>query len=205
MDPLLVPTDPDYIAFNAGDPAFLLDSVGETIRTYCGWHLAPSMTFTLDKLEVGSAGIVMLPSLYVTDVTNVTLFNTPDSDGIVLDPTSYVWHENGYIEPVSRTNFGAVTGYWYEPGPVFLPLSGGTRASVTFTSGYDDLPADIKRVAFELAGWANGLGPDGSGGDVKIIRSPGFELGLGGKVALGMNLNPDQKSRLASYKIGSVK
>lgn len=205
MPDLLSTDDPDYAAYNSGDPEFLLRSVGESIREYCGWHLAPSLTETLTGIEVGSGGIVMLPSRYVTAVASVVLHGSPDSPGQTLDPTSYIWHQGGYLEPVNRAQFGSVTGYWYEPGPVFLPVNRGGTVDVTFTHGYAALPANVKRVAFELAGWANGLGADGSGGDVKIIRSPGFELGLGGKVALGMNLNPDQKDRLANYKIGSTR
>lgn len=205
MTDLLSTTDPDWGLYNTSDPDFLLKSVGETIRDYCGWHLFPSMTVTLDKLEIGSGGIMMLPSLYVTDVSDVTVFDEPDSSGTTLDPATYVWHQSGYIEPLNRAQFSAVPGYWYEPGPAFLPLTGGGRVSVTLTHGYPALPLNIKRVAYELAGWANSLGPDGSGGDVKQIKSPGFALGLGGKVSLGMNLNPDQKNRLANYMIGRVR
>lgn len=205
MDDLLLTSDPDWALYNEGDPAFLLKSVGETIRNYCGWHLAPSVSVTLDKLVIGSGGILMLPSLFVTDVAEVVVFDQPESTGRTLDPTSYVWHEAGYIEPLNRAQFGSVSGYWYEPGPAFLPITGGGRVSVTFTHGYPTLPDNIKRVAYELAGWSASLGPDGSGGDVKIIRSPGFELGMGGKTALGMNLNADQKDRLANYVVGRVK
>lgn len=196
MDELLLTTDPDYAAYNSGDPEFLLRSVGATIRNYCGWHLSPSIAVTLTGLPVGSDGILMLPSLFVTDVASVTMQGGPESDPVELDADTYVWYEGGWIEPVRSESWR------YFQGSRGMPPM---LATVTFTHGYASLPADIKRVAYELAGWASGLGADGSGGDVKIIRSPGFELALGGKVALGMNLNPDQKARLANYTIGRVK
>lgn len=205
MQDLLQLNDPDYAAFNRGDPEFLLRSVGDTIRRYCGWHIAPNVTETIDKLEVGRAGIVMVPSLYITDVTSLSMQQNPGTDALLLDPTTYTWHRNGYIEPVSRANFGAVSGYWYEPGPAFLPMTNGGLATVTLTHGYPVLPADVKRVAYELAGWATALGADSAGGDIKEIKSPGFALSLGGAVSLGMNLNPDQKARLANYKIGGAR
>ena len=205
MQDLLALNDPDYAAYNSGDPAFLLRSVGETIRQYCGWHLAPSVTETVEKLPIGSGGIVMLPSLHVTDVSEVIVQANPEATPQLKDPSTYVWHRQGFIEPVNRAQFGSVAGYWYEPGPAFLPVTDGGLATVTFTHGYAELPLDIKRVAYELAGWANALGAEGAGGDIKEIKSPGFALSLGGAVALGMNLNPDQKGRLANYNIGSVK
>jgi hypothetical protein len=194
---LLDASDPDYAAYNSGDVEFLLRSVGETIRDYCGWHLAPSVTVTLTNLEVGSGGILMLPSRYVTSVNSVSLQPNIDSELVLQDPASYVWRQGGWIEPVGHASWR-----FYEPG--FHSTNGGL-ATVVMTHGYPDLPANVKRVAYELAGWATALGPEGAGGDIKIIRSPGFELGLGGTVSLGANLNPDQKARLANYTIGRVK
>lgn len=205
MQDLLQLNDPDYAAFNRGDPEFLLRSVGDTIRQYCGWHIAPSITQTVTNIEVGRAGIVMLPSLHVTDVALVALQANAGADLIPLDPTTYTWHQEGYVEPVNRANFGAVSGYWYEPSPAFLPITSSGMATVTMTHGYASLPSDLKRVAYELAGWAQALGPDGAAGDIKEIKSPGFALSLGGAVSLGMNLNPDQKARLANYKIGGAR
>lgn len=202
---LLTPDDPDYASYNTGDPTFLLNAVGETIRQYCNWHIAPSLTVTVGNIEVGSSGIIMLPSLYVTDVASVVIQASPACDPITLDPDSYVWDQRGYIQAQRPGFHGSVSGYWYEPGPVFLPIQSAGIATVTFTHGYTELPPNVKWVAYELAGWTEALGPNSAAGDIKEIKSQGFALQLGGAVSLGMNLNPDQKNRLAPYNIRSPK
>jgi hypothetical protein len=229
--PLLLVTDPDWAKAQANDPEWVLRSVGETIRSYCGWHIAPSITEVLTKLEIGSNGILMLPSLYVTDVAEVLFYqyrdapyypsppysepvNPPYSDvrGTVLDPRGYRWFENGYIEPA---------GAPYVSSWGYLPNTTGGYASVTLTHGYESVPEDIKQVAYELAAAtiALGGGDSGSGGGIgmlpggiKTIASPGFSLTLGGSGSgsadgsnMGMNLNADQKARLANYRIGGVR
>lgn len=205
MTELLDVNDPDYAAYRSGDAAFLLKAVGETIRNYCGWHISPSVTETIGKLPIGSDGILMVPSMHITDVASVTVFSHPGATGRELPDDSYLWHANGFIEPVGQASFWGASSYYYEPGPVFMPSDFRGYAEVVLTHGYAELPANVKWVAYELAGWTGGLGPDGAGGDVKQIRSPGFVLSLGPAVSLGMNLNPDQKARLANYKIGGVK
>jgi hypothetical protein len=207
---LLLVTDPDWAKYAAGDPEFLLRTTGDTIRAYCGWHISPSITEVVDKLEVGSRGIVMFRTLYLTDCTEVWVTPEPGHTPYLLDPRSYTWHEEGYIEPVAGASFRATSGYYYEPGPTFLPTGNWGLVSATITHGYECVPNDIKAIAYELAGWASsgspGQGAPGMvvGGDVKTISSPGFSLTLGGDTSLGMNLNADQKARLAKYKIGGV-
>src|SRR4051812_23456089 len=70
------------------------------VQTYCGWHIAPSVTETL-TLDGGGGNVLVLPSLYVTDVAAIT------ENGITLDPAlDYQWSEAGMV----RRSWA--TGYW---------------------------------------------------------------------------------------------
>lgn len=59
------------------------------VRSWCGWHIAPSMDETL-KVEGEGSRVILLPSLHLTDVTEVR-----DESGTVV--TNYKWRENGIV------------------------------------------------------------------------------------------------------------
>jgi hypothetical protein len=182
-------SDPDYLAFASGDADFFLRAAGEVIRDYCGWHIAPSISDVYEKLAIGSQGIIMLPSGYVTEVTSVTI--TSPAGDTVLDPaTDYVWYRQGFIEAVSplwRYGYGAPYG------------SSPALATVEMTHGYDVVPLAVKAVAYELAQSASEL----SSGSVKAISSPGYRIQWG--PLSGVVINEGQIGRLSKYKIGGIK
>jgi hypothetical protein len=196
---LLDVNDPDWQKFTSQDPDWFLDAAGACIRKYCGWHLYPNIQVTEPQLQIGAKGIIMLPSRYVTDVSNVTAFPKSD-EPVVLDPAiDYIWDEAGWVQ---RTGFPAWSdryGYYYgPPNWTYLPVWQAGIASVTFNHGYDVLPTDIKEVAYELALWTAQM----RAGNVKEIQTPGFRLMPG--QPFGMTLTDDQKSRLGNYRIGGV-
>lgn len=218
---LLDVNDPDWVAFQNGDPEYLMRAAGETIREYCGWHIYPNITVTLDKLKIGTEGRIMLPSLMVTDVSSLAIQFNPQQPFQVQDPGMYSWFEEGYILPVGQAFWGSswYSGYYYEPGPYFLPSTNVGLASVTFNSGYDYVPEMVKQVAFEMAQSSGAALPVGnpaaagalpSSTNVKEIASPGFRLVLNGdptEIAgsgtVG-SLTTNQKNRLADYMLGRV-
>jgi hypothetical protein len=217
---LLSINDPDWAAFQAQDPEYLMRTAGVAIRTYCGWHIAPSETMTIPNIEVGSRGLMMLPSLHVTAVQSVMLQSTTLEPPVVVDPMNYTWHEEGYIEPVAGAQWysGWYAGYYYEPGPYYLPQTNFGLVTVTFTHGYSALPEDIKQVAYETILASGGGSEDGSVGtlpsstSIKEIASPGFRLvlnagGANGESGTGTvgSLTENQKNRLAPYRIPGVK
>lgn len=59
------------------------------VRSWCGWHIAPSVTETV-KVEAEGGSVVLLPSLHVTDVTAAR-----DESGRAV--TNYKWRENGIV------------------------------------------------------------------------------------------------------------
>lgn len=110
------------------DPAFFLKAAGEAVRGFCGWHVAPSETVVGLRLPIGQKGIIMLPSMHVTAVQQVTV------DGRVLQHLrEYEWDPAGFI---TRT-----TPAWpREP-----------YATVNFTHGYAELPATVAAIGYEVA------------------------------------------------------
>jgi hypothetical protein len=92
------------------------------VRSYCGWHIAPSRTDTYTPAGTGP-GIILLPSLYVTAVS-VT------RNGVVQ------------LEDVDFTRYGlAVTlSYW-----------GSDDLVIEFDHGYETPPADVTAVVQAIA------------------------------------------------------
>lgn len=91
-------TPDDFAAWTGGrvpstDPrvATLLDGATAAVRRYCGWHIAPPMEETI-ILDGEGGRLVTLPTLHVTDVTEVK------AGGQVLDVDRYDWSRLGNIE-----------------------------------------------------------------------------------------------------------
>lgn len=195
--PLCDPNDPDWAAFQAQDLNYFLSVAGARIQRYCGWRIYPNDTNTVSKLRVQTNGRIMLPSMYVTDVSNVTILTGVDTE-VVLDADQYQWFQQGYIQPIGMgTGWwgGTYSGYYYGPDtPAYVPWLNFGYATVTFTHGYPSVPADVKQVAYELAEVASEM----TAGNVSGITTPGFDLKLTRNA--GLNLNPEQMDRLAPYR-----
>lgn len=196
---LLSVTDPDWSAYKNDDPKFFLKEAGRAVRRFLGWHVYPSITETADKLRIGSHGIIMLPSRHVTGVECVRIHTGHGWHH--LNPDDYTWFPAGYIQRKGSPCYN--DGWWpYTYGDdqfTYLPVTQPGLASVTFTHGYTELPADVKGVSFELAEAAMVV----RSGAVKQLESPG-----GYRAAFsqnqGMNLTPEMKNRLASYRVVGI-
>lgn len=182
MDDLFSPDDPDLLAQQEGSQEYYLRVAGESIRTYIGWHLAPNIG-QVSEVTVGGKGIAMLPSKYVTLVHGVYLIDRDSQE--LVEPRNYYWDQLGWIEFFQQ------------------PLI-GQRLRVEFRHGYDDVPMNVKAVAYEMVA-ANANAPVGTSASVKGMVSPaGYRLEYGSPTSVpgyGFNLNDDQKSRLAAYKL----
>lgn len=143
-----------------------LDAAVAEVRAFCGWHIAPSRTDTVTVK--GSGSVVILPSLYVTDVASVATAEATVTDLML-------WYPNGVIEARYSPYWG-----WAALG-----------ATVTFTHGYDVCPADVRAAVLSLA---KGSTP---GGTVRVgqisVTSP-TEPGLGSMQA---RLQPYRRPKLA--------
>lgn len=197
-EPLVSSDDAAWQAFQNQDPAWFLAAAGREVRRYCGWHLAGSVTVTLGNLKIGSHGIIMLPTRHLTAVSEVIIQTGHDDQGatgVRLDPGDYTWNVGGWI---TRRGIGGpyLGGYDYCPNPIYGPLSEPGWAQVTFTHGYDDLPADIKAVIFELATSTT----DTPSGNVTSVSAPNG-YGVDYSQPPGLALNADQKARLSNYRL----
>ncbi|WNO28723.1 head-to-tail adaptor [Microbacterium phage FlameThrower] len=104
----------------------ILDGATEAIRRYCGWNIAPAedVTVTLD----GGGSVLYLPSLKVNSVASVLV------DGVAF--TDFEWSRR--------------TGNLRRKGGGHFPdIWGGIV--VTFNSGFETAPADLKEVVLQVS------------------------------------------------------
>lgn len=96
------------------------------VRSYCGWHIAPSRADAVETLRGYGGQPLLLRSLHVTAVTSVV-----DGGTTLALTDDYVWNANGVIMRV---------GYW-----------GTGDVVVTYTHGYDEPPADVTAIVQSVA------------------------------------------------------
>ena len=182
---LLDPDDEALVGFQQRTTEYYLGVAGSFIRKYLGWHLSPSVEETV-TVPAGEKGLIMLPSRYVTAVSDVTMREVP------LDADQYTWTAGGWIQ-TGRYFYDVWPGLPLTPGQ---PISVGQTATVTFTHGYDDVPAEVKQVAYELV-YTNQESP---AGNVSHMSTPaGYRVEL--TQDAGFNLNPGQARVLAPYRL----
>lgn len=98
------------------------------IRGYCRWHIAPNLPETV-TVDGSGAGVLLLPTLHLTEVTSIT------NDGTAVDD----------LTVVQRSEMGALkitSGTWSEK-------YGGVVAVIEH--GYDFFPQELLAVARSLA------------------------------------------------------
>ena len=190
VDPAGPLLDVDDLAdFQSSDPAWFLPAAGETIRTFCQWHIAPSVTVA-QTLPVQPDGTIMLPSLHVTGVESVSI------NGVELDSGSYQWHESGYIRRYRQQPYFQWPLWPLEDDLPFRerPSPLALHVDVRYTHGYSELPLAVKAVALELATRAMEMP---SGVATQIAAGP-QTISLG---ALGIVLTDDQRRRLGPFAL----
>lgn len=111
----------DLALFQAGDAQTLIDEATANVRSYCGWHIAPSISETL-TLNGNGRKVLILPSLHVTAVASVT------QDGILVADTEYEVDPAGLLAHV---------GWWWGAVPSSIVVS--------MTHGYESVP-DVAAV-----------------------------------------------------------
>jgi hypothetical protein len=185
-EPLL--NSADLQSFQASDPNWFLTAVGDTIRNFCQWHIYPSVTVT-ESIPIQPDGTIMLPSLYVTGVASVTL------GGLELDPTTYHWHQAGYIRRFRQQYSEWPLWPLESDKPVReYPSPVARHAEVTYTHGYTELPPVVAAVGMELANRAMEL----PSGIATQISSGPYTISMG---ALGVVLTDDQRRRLGPFTL----
>lgn len=121
----------DWDAYQERLPAALIAQVEAAVRSYCGWHIAPSVTETI-TVDGQGGHVLALPTLHLTAVTAVS----NASDVVSLDDVD--WSEAGYLE--------LRCGHWTcRPRGVIA----------TITHGYDTPPAEVVGVIMQVASRAS--------------------------------------------------
>lgn len=105
-----------------------LDQAVADIRGACGWHIAPPRTETV-VLDGPGRSVLLLPSLHVSAVSSVVEDGRDLVDGI-----DYQWSEKGML----RRRNTLWTANW-------------RGVTVTFTHGYDTVPAELVALIFDVA------------------------------------------------------
>ena len=185
MADLFDPGDLDWAEYQNHTQEYYLRVASHVIRAYLGWHLSPSLTETI-QVPVKQKGLILLPSRYVTEVTNLTIGNE------LLDPDDYVWEQGGWIQ----------TGQLYSDTnryPASVSAWRVNEASVTITHGYDEVPLEVKQVAFELVETTIATPV----GNVSQMSTPaGYRISL--SMPAGFSLNEGQQKILAPYRLYGV-
>lgn len=124
QDPIGPLVTPAELATFRGGPfgEAVTNAAAQSVRTECGWHIAPSTKQTI-AVRTGGADAILLPSLHVTAVTSVT-----DRNGTSVDGWD-VW-SNGILE---------------RPGG--FP----DAVQITFTHGFETCPKDLLGIIAERA------------------------------------------------------
>jgi hypothetical protein len=194
---LLSIDDPDFQAFQNDDPEYFLRAAGTAIRRYCGWPIFPNIRQHVNKLTPGSDGIIMLPSLHVTEVDELTI--TCGQHPHRVRHSDYEWFQAGYIQLRNGCWSDWQAAGYYGPDQYTLPITQPGLATCTFWHGWHVLPEDVKEVAYELATQSMML----KSGNVKQLSTPGeYKIEL--TQDAGLTLNSDQRDRLSSYRLGGV-
>lgn len=101
----------------------MLEAASSAVRSYCEWHIAPSLTHTV-TVEA-SAGVILLPTLQLTDVVSVTSVVSGSSP---LDLANLSWKPNGIVSGLGCGEY-----------------------VVEFIHGYDATPAELLRLVTAAA------------------------------------------------------
>ena len=96
------------------------------VRGFCGWHIAPSRTVTAAKIRGSGDTTLLLPSLYVTAVSDVV-----DDEAALTVEDDYIWSAAGVLTRA---------GYWT-----------AALVTVTYTHGYATVPPEVTAVVQAVA------------------------------------------------------
>lgn len=136
MAPLLSGTDFTTLTSQTV-PDLTLQLASGVVQAYCGWNIAQE-TVTANVDSDGSS-VLLLPSLYLTAVTTLTLNGTaPDGSAwpTLAEGTDWDWQQNGVL-----TWLRDACGW----------PAGGQRVNVTYTSGYATVPDGVQMIVASVA------------------------------------------------------
>lgn len=141
------------------------------IRGYCGWHIAPVVTETVN-VDGSGGGLILLPTLRLLDVTAVT------NHGLAVDQADVHWSVRGTVR-----------------GPSAWSMARYGDVTMTIQHGYPDFPPEVLAVARSMA--QSGIGSVAK----KIVSGPhSVDLGDAAQVGAAA-LSPGHERVLNRYRI----
>lgn len=151
-----------------------LDAATAVIRNYCRWHIAPTQTGLKHRHRTRLREDVWLPAFAVTEITALKV------DGKTIDDLASI-----DIDPA--------TGWTSLRGSV---------VDVTFTAGFEEVPADLAKMTMKLVARA-------LSNPLDVIRqqvatgSVSYSL-ASPNVAAGGALLPHEMGQLDAYRVGWI-
>lgn len=178
---LVANDDPDLAAWQGFDQATFLGMVCAEVRSFCGWHVAPSLSVVSRRVYLGHGGLAVLKSTMVTSVDAVTF----EGETLTAD-CDYSWDEpKGWLRVHAERL----------PAPVRRGVA--PSVDVSYTHGFADVPPDVKAVIFEVLATSMEL-PASNADDVETVQYK-FKL----KSSVGVALSQQQQERLGRYRLRS--
>jgi hypothetical protein len=157
----------------------LLTKASARAVTYMGQEIVESTSTSQVKVRNGIARLPQRPVTAVSGVVNLA--------GGTL---SYSWLND------DRVQVGSNSLNWFEVEPFRNPVA---EVRITYTHGYDEVPADIVGVVCQMAARALGQAPDATGMQQESIA--GYSYTVGGAAASGpVGLMADEKAALDVYR-----
>lgn len=167
----------------------VLDDVSAVVRAYTGqtFDLIEDHTVRL-RARNGSVRLPQSPVIEVTAVANV------DGDSI-----EFTWDAGSSVEIAGLGS--PLNAFEVEPFRNRAPW-----VDVTYSHGYNTIPADVKAVVCQMAGRAYGRTADTAGVTQESIA--GYSYSVGAAAAAGpMGMLPDERRILDAYRrpIGTIR
>lgn len=159
----------------------VLDDVSAVVRAYTGQQFTQEETTV--RLRARNGG-VKLPQGPVTEVASIE-----NVDGGTVE---FTWDAGGFV---SLAGFDALRSFEVEP----YRTNRAIWIDVTYTHGYETVPADIVAVVCQMAGRAYGRTADTTGVTQESIA--GYSYSVGAAAAAGpMGMLADERRVLDLYR-----
>lgn len=164
----------DFALFSGRDQSWFLTAAGQLIRDYCGWHIGPLISSTTSHTVRVDKPFIVLDTLNLVSVDGLAF------GGAASIGQGYTYNASGRID---------LQGY-FAPSP--------STFTVTYSHGFDTVPAPVAEVGYELASRAM----EKSASAYRNAEVGPYRVSFA--EPLGAYLDDSQKERLSPYMVRRV-
>lgn len=165
----------------AGEPITAntwIEAASASIRAYCGWHIAPSLTHTL-ILDSNGTSTLMLPTMHVTNIEKVEVCG--------IDVTEKVeWSETGMLRLMD--------------GKGFPDRFRAIKVTLTHGYGFDEVP-DVLALVTQIAQRAAASASTPSNLSTQSVNGASVGYLSAGGAHLSTPLLNIEKDALSRYRV----